>query len=496
MDFDITNFQIEQVCIDSETIRYRAYRNLSYCRKPKDPIQKMNLYVPEAYFEGKMIQGYSLKSAPIVMPNTVGGYMPGPAGEPGADNRGKPNFIFSALQHGYVVACAGVRGRSTGRKCQEFFVGGVVNQPKEEDGELCGKAPAYIVDLKAAIRYLRHNKAVVPGDTEKIFTNGTSAGGALSALAGTTGNHPDYTYYLQEIGAADEPDDVYGAICFCPIIDLEHADAAYEWQFNGLEEAHFIKFSFDERGQIHMEPEVLQMSQQQMKWSEELKADFPDYVNSLALRDPEGAALTLDESGNGNFKEYIIKELIHSAQSEVNAACTSAQRLGWPSCDFTEVKKLPYLSWEGERITGLDWDCYIRTITRMKAVPAFDQVNLASPENDEFGTPEEPARHFTEFGLKHTIVNGTMAEEPVIKMLNPICYIQDSQATCAKHWWIRHGSNDRDTSLAIPVILELSLQNAGAEVDFKLPWGLPHSGDYDLPELFAWIDSLVDNGLS
>ena len=30
----------------------------------------------------------------------------------------------------------------------------------------------------------------------------------------------------------------------------------------------------------------------------------------------------------------------------------------------------------------------------------------------------------------------------------------------------------------------------GKEVDYHLPWGLPHSGDYDLDELFEWIDGI------
>ena len=60
-----------------------------------------------------------------------------------------------------------------------------------------------------------------------------------------------------------------------------------------------------------------------------------------------------------------------------------------------------------------------------------------------------------------------------------------------KNWRIRHGAFDRDTSIAIPVILATMLKNKGYEVDFSLPWGLPHSGDYDLEELFAWIDKLA-----
>lgn len=44
-----------------------------------------------------------------------------------------------------------------------------------------------------------------------------------------------------------------------------------------------------------------------------------------------------------------------------------------------------------------------------------------------------------------------------------------------KNWRIRHGAFDRDTSIAIPVILATMLKNKG----------------YDLEELFAWIDKLA-----
>ena len=63
-------------------------------------------------------------------------------------------------------------------------------------------------------------------------------------------------------------------------------------------------------------------------------------------------------------------------------------------------------------------------------------------------------------------------------------------ATTAPHWRIRHGVVDRDTSLAVPVILAAKLENHGFDVDFALPWGQGHGGDYDLDELFAWIDRI------
>ena len=76
--------------------------------------------------------------------------------------------MLVALSKGYVVAAPGARGRTT----------------QAADGTYTGKAPALIVDMKAAVRYLRHNAGKLPGDTEKIISNGTSAGGAYRRSSG------------------------------------------------------------------------------------------------------------------------------------------------------------------------------------------------------------------------------------------------------------------------------------------------------------------------
>ena len=140
--------------------------------------------------------------------------MPATAGQPENDQRagGKPNAIMLALSKGYVVASAGARGRT----------------------EANGRAPAAIVDLKAAVRYLKANDQAMAGDANKIISNGTSAGGALSALLGTSGGSKDYEPYLRQLGAARANDTIFAVSAYCPITNLEHADAAYEWQFNGV----------------------------------------------------------------------------------------------------------------------------------------------------------------------------------------------------------------------------------------------------------------------
>lgn len=484
LSFNPKSYEVKTCELDGRSVTYRAYENLVYCANPVDPIQKMNLYVPEVLAKGETVNGFTLKTAPIFMPNTVGGYMPGPADVPGRDFLGRTNTVFEGLLHGYVVVSAGVRGRTTGMASNEFFVGSRTEKEIAENGKMTGRAPALIVDMKAAIRYLRHNRETIPGNVECIITNGTSAGGALSAMTGASGNSKDYEPYLREIGAADERDDIFAASCYCPIHNLEHADMAYEWLFQG--QSDFQKMEFKEvDGKVTPVPVSGRMTEKEEALSVELKKLFPAYVNSLHLKDKEGNPLTLDEEGHGSFEELVKTYIIASAQQKLDRPDEEIRQRPVPESDMSRQDSLTVVD---GKVTAVDLPAYVKTITRMKKTPAFDALNLHSPENEEFGTETVFARHFTDFSKEHSEVNGEAAEDEVIKMLNPTRYI--GEADTAKHWRIRHGSFDRDTSLAIPIILAVMLENNGCQVDCKLPWGLPHSGDYDLPQLFAWIDEI------
>ena len=487
LKFNNEDFTVETFTSGDDTIRYRTFRGIDYCSKPVDPIQKLNIFVPECYYNGESVNGYNLENAPIFMPNQVGGYMPGPAGEPGIDPRkNSPNSAFEALKHGCVVASAGVRGRSTGEVQNEFFEGSDAAGRDQTAGKLVGRAPAFIVDLKAAIRYLRHYKAEISGDTDKIITNGTSAGGALSALAGATGNSHEYQSYLDTIGAADERDDIFAASCYCPIHNLENADAAYEWMFGGEHEYHKINFIKTPDG-IKKELVSGQLSPRQITVSNILKNEFPKYLNSLNLTDKDGKSLNLDGKGNGTFKDYIENLVIESAQKEID--CRNSERMTRLAINGSNVDKQSCLTIKDGHVTDIDWEGFIKAITRMKPTPAFDDLGLNSPECEEFGDESVYARHFTETAQRYSDVPAELADDSVIKLMNPTRYI-DSE-TVAEHWRIRHGTHDRDTSLAVPAILALLLKKHGCDVDFFLPWGLPHSGDYDLENLFAWIDKIV-----
>lgn len=48
-----------------------------------------------------------------------------------------------------------------------------------------------------------------------------------------------------------------------------------------------------------------------------------------------------------------------------------------------------------------------------------------------------------------------------------------------------------DTAFSVSINLATKLQNSGKDVSFKLPWNRPHSGDYALNELFAWLAEIL-----
>ena len=218
LTFDINNYESMTGTVDNKEIKYRAFEYIPYVSNPIDIDQQyINIYIPEEYFNNGTVNGYNTQTAPIFMPNNVGGYMPSQPMAPKVENN-KPNSALYALSRGYVVASPATRGRTN----------------KASDGNFIGKAPAVIVDLQAATAYLHANDATMPGNAKRIITNGTSAGGAVSLLQGATGNTSDYQPYLQALGAATASTDVYASSAYAPITNLDAADMAYEWSYNGI----------------------------------------------------------------------------------------------------------------------------------------------------------------------------------------------------------------------------------------------------------------------
>lgn len=499
IDFNQTKYTTKTMTVEGKAVVFRAYEGIVYVKNPVDvQYQSMNIYIPEAYFSGGKIGNYTAENAPIFFPNTVGGYMPALPGTPGYGDgmaagrpagvnnqaphapqaelgapqapqaevgaQDSPNAALVALSKGYVVAEPGARGRTL----------------KSEDGSYYGKAPAVIVDLKAAVRYLRYNDKVMPGSAEKIISDGTSAGGGVSALLGATGNSLDYEPYLKVIGAADQRDDIFATMAYCPITNLDNADMAYEWLLNGIVSYQSMNISFVD-GQIKRETVQKEMTKEEIQLSNELKAAFSDYVNSLGLTGTEGKKLELNKEGEGSFKAYLEKYVLASAQSALD--------------NGEDLSKYTYLTISNGKVTRLDFAKYVtEQLGRGKTAPSFDNVNLASgatAENNLFGTELIDSQHFTQFSSKNATSTGTTADSQIVKMMNPMNYIGQKGVTTSPYWRIRYGTADSNTSLAVPLILATKLQNDGYSVDFAMPWAVGHRGDYDLKELFAWSDGIV-----
>ena len=500
---------------DGTEVSYTAYERLFYVPNVEDSVyQYLNVYVPDG----------ATQQTPIFLRTYVGGYMASPAAQPQAgDATGR------ALKEGYVVVIPGTRGRNSSIVVDKAYAK-AHKGVKKGQAIYTGRAPKAILDLKAAIRYLRHFDKQMPGDAERIITDGTSAGGAMSALMGATGNNPEYAEMLKAMGAADERDDVFASVCYCPIIDLEHADMAYEWLY----------------GQTDSRQSLDDTHKQMTK---ELAALFPVYVNSLNLKKPDGTPLTTD-----NYLDYLKSEIIRAAQIAKNAGADIPDSIGFSftseaggmfaapingrSCEShssllgygrvasdvgranggvrpqMQGDKRPIMQGGqppmgmrpmrggkrqvGEYITDLDMQKYLNYVVStqaLKGVPAFDSqiegINNASGENEEFGDATGNSVNFTDYTAQKNGVALTDAIRQNVRLMNPMSFIGDGKTTIAPHWYIRHGARDRDTAFPVPLNFATKLQNAGKDVNFLLAWNRPHSGDYALDELFRWIAEIT-----
>ena len=420
---------------------YKAYMHLPYVTAPVDVAhQSLSIFEP-IMIGGKRVDA---SHSPILFSNRVNGYLPVDDSETSDLSNDREKL---ALAEGMVVVVPGCRGRTL----------------KDENGRNIGKAPAVLVDLKAAIRYLRHNKGLIPGDTEKIVSAGCSAGGAVSAAIGASGNSPLFKELLEEVGAAPERDDVFATGAFSPIMDLQHADMAYEWEFG-------------------TSPRRGEMVDQELSLS--LREQFAQYQKSLRMRgNDDFGQVTAD-----NLGEYMALYWLNPSATLFLEGLTEGKRSEY-------LKDRSWLGWDGNK-TNFSWETYLgNTTQRVKGIPAFDAFDGASPENSLFGDATNDTAHFTEFSLRHTSNDAEASLDEglqrIVDMMNPLTFIRGRNTGCSQHWWIRHGAAESGNSRASVVYMATELAGQGKKVNAALFWDAGHCQDKDPQGFIDWIVSIT-----
>jgi hypothetical protein len=484
---------------DSRKVTYRFYKPRTYVTNPADDTHQSLVVSVPVKIDGKAVDA---SDAPIVFANSVGGYMPssvakatgvgqnqlqmtgmtgtaGAGGAPGGmpsgkasgmpSGGGKPGGMPSggtggmpgggtgavggmvslaklAIAAGYVAVEPGARGRSLTNSSGTYY----------------GTAPAAIVDLKAAVRYVKFNKGRIPGDTDRIISTGTSAGGALSALLGASGDSRIYDTYLKELGAADAGDAIFATGAWCPITDLEHSDGAYEWNWGG---------------------NVTQSTGKvvDQKVSKELQAQFDAYQAGLGLRGRNGfGPLTAR-----NYDQYLLETCLQPSATKYLAALPESDRTAY-------LAKNTFITWSGGKAT-FTWDDFLTHVgARKKTTPAFDAFDLSAGENNEFGKGKTKNRHFTAYSLKNDTtgltarrLDGDIPE--LLNLMNPMYHIKKHNPGRSKHWWIRLGTKDTDTSLTVSANLAAALDEIGDDVDHQYYWDQGHATNVDPADFITWI---------
>ena len=462
-----------------------ALMNVVYCAKPALPCQFMNIFVPATYMneDGKInttssLNGYTSTTAPIIYENKNEGY-----------NEGVSNDVKNVyIQQGFVYVSAGSRGRNSA------------------EGQ--NKSPVSIVDLKAGIRFLKYYGAEIPGDENKIISIGTSGGGAMSSLIGATGNLRAYDPYLEQIGAIiSATDDVYAAMCYCPIIDLDNADLAYAW---------WRQDSNDSEAAVMGSSKPVKFTPFQLALQQDTAKKFVDYINNLGL------GLTMGTDGrSGTYYEAILGAMSDALNSFLDQKFKLFEKknsylitnYGMDiNSDGTKDILPAWLSQKNGAFAVTDMAGFIAgtKLVRNKNIPGFDTLAL-DKEGSAFGPSSKPSVHFSALDAEVMKANYTKystlegcdkavldayitdtTDKDILNQVylyNAIRILEGGGSKVATYWRLRNGTADQHTSFTINFNLAKTLMKyvPGVNVDYHLVWDMQH-GDAEGTSTGTFID--------
>jgi hypothetical protein len=500
--------------------------------------ENLSIYVPGAYLTATAnsdgttytatvnpkgtVGDYSGRTAPIVIPVNTPGY---------AAQKPATSYSYSSvskyLAAGHIYVWPGLRGRDSSTSTRS------------------DAAPWGVTDLKAAVRFLRYNRSVLPGSTDDIVLFGMSGGGAQDTVAGTSGDSPLYDPYLRTIGAAMEDaqgrplsDAVAGVMAWCPITNLQEANLSYEWNMG----------QFASTG-----------TRASGTWTSAYSADlakaWPKYLNRLGLRDEHGRRLELTESSSGtylagSYYDHLIEVITTSLNnflSDNTFPYTITTQGGPPGSGQTGTSTTyetvaDYIAYLNTSSTWVTYDATTNTATVSglegfvnsqktgnKPVGAFDGYSRGQGENSVFAMGLNAPSHFapltrdvikanettyaaysdwnTDYGVsaydtdfaKKDSVGKDMAWRA--DAYNPLYFLSPAfagyrRSQVARNWRIRTGIMQGDTANTTEINIALALRNYGIhDVDFATVWAQGHTqaertGD-STTNFISWVASVT-----
>lgn len=500
--------------------------------------ENLSIYVPGAYLTATAnsdgttytatvnpkgtVGDYSGSTAPIVIPlNTPGYAAQAPATSYNYDT------VSQYLAAGLIYVWPGLRGRDSSTSTRS------------------DAAPWGVTDVKAAVRFLRYNRSVLPGSTDNIVLFGMSGGGAQDTVAGVSGDSPLFHPYLRSIGAAMEDaegrplsDAVAGVMAWCPITSLHEANLSYEWNMG----------QFASTG-------TRASGTWTSAYSTDLAKAWPKYLNHLGLRDEQGRRLELTESSSGiylagSYYDYLIEVITTSLNhflSDNTFPYTVTTQGGPPGSGSTGSSTTyetveDYIAYLNTDSTWVTYDSTTNTVTvsglegfvksqktASKPVGAFDGYSRGQTENAVFGMGLDAPSHFApltrdvikanqttyatysdwESAYSASAYDSDFAQKDSVgkdmawrvDAYNPLYFLSPAfggyqQSQVARHWRIRTGIMQGDTASTTEINVLLALQNYGIRnVDFATVWGQGHTqaertGDATT-NFISWVESVI-----
>ena len=460
---------------------------ISYCRTPADAsFENLGIFVPGAYFTA-VANGDGTYTCQVNSPATVGGYTAAtapiviPVNTPGHSSMSAPTgYSKDAAAYtsaGFVYVSAGCRS-------------------SKELG-----MPVGVVDIKAAIRYIRSNDSLLPGDCDSIFVFGMSGGGSQCAVLGASGDSALYDPYLEAIGAVQTSDAIAGVMAWCPITGLDSVDLGHEWSMG------VTRSDLDE---------------QQQSISDALAGAYKDYINGMGFTDEDGNLLLLEASEDGidqagSYYDYLMEIIEESLEHYITDNAFPMD--GYDSAeDYIEALNgddpwIDYDAASGSVSIRSQYDFTTHCKLATKPVAAFDKLEQGG--HLMFGYGDGECSHFDT--VLYDIIRGTEYEAEFAEdfartdefgntvtdrlfLFSPLSYLSPANeaygtSVVAPYWRIRSGISQGDTPLTSEVNLVLGLRQSGIEADFETVWALGHTqaertGDSE-SNFIAWVNECL-----